>query len=151
MSADSSTSVRGYLEKTLEDWAESIKAAVLDWDPINEWVGDLHAALLPRVPPAQLVEAMRNDVEVMLQRVAQVVNESPAGTIDPGKVRTVQELFADLVNRAVVLGLQMRLEAAEAAPEAPAPDPRSEWAKRYRSMMKTLPHPRSREPEPTAD
>lgn len=142
-SMNSTTNLRDYLEKRLEHWAESIKDAVLDWDPVNERAAELHSSPLPKVPPGQLVEAVRNDVEVMLQRVAQVVNESPTGTIDPSAVRQLQAVFADLVNRTIVLGLQMRLDAADSAPEVPPPVSRTEWAKRYRSMAATLPHPRA--------
>ena len=64
-------------------------------------------------------------------------------------VREVQTQFASLINRAIVIGLQMRLETAETSPRKPrAPLPRSEWAERYRGMATTTPHPRSRLPNP---
>ena len=47
------TNLRNCLGKTLEEWADTIKDAVLDWDPINERTGSALGLPLPRVEPVR--------------------------------------------------------------------------------------------------
>jgi hypothetical protein len=58
---------------------------------------------------------MRNKVEEALGRVADAINEAPPGGIISGSEEQVRDLFADLRQQAFETGLQMRVNAAEAA------------------------------------
>jgi hypothetical protein len=58
---------------------------------------------------------MRTKVEEALGRVADAINEAPPGQIISGSEEQVRGLFADLRQQAYETGLQMRLNAAEAA------------------------------------
>jgi hypothetical protein len=58
---------------------------------------------------------MREKVEAMLGQVADAINEAPPGQVIAGSEERVRDLFADLRQRAFETGLQMRVNAAEAA------------------------------------
>lgn len=75
----------------------------------------------------QYVAAMRLKVEAMLGQVADAINDAPAGRVIAGSEEPVRDLFADLRQQAFELGLQMRMDAAQAAfPPSGGPDERQE-------------------------
>ena len=61
------------------------------------------------------IQTMRQRVEEMLGKVADAINDAPPGRIISGSEEKVRDLFAELRQRAFEKGLQMRLDAAEAA------------------------------------
>jgi hypothetical protein len=69
----------------------------------------------PRISRDEYIKQMRQEMEAMLGKVADAINEGPPGQIISGSEEQVRDLFADLRQRAFEKGLQMRLNAAEAA------------------------------------
>ena len=69
----------------------------------------------PKMSRDEFVEQMRKKMEEALGRVADAINEAPPGQIISGSEERVRDVFADLRQQAFEMGLQMRLNAAEAA------------------------------------
>lgn len=69
----------------------------------------------PELPREEFINQMRKKVEETLGRVADAINEAPPGQIIAGSEEQVRDLFADLRQQAFETGLQMRVNAAEAA------------------------------------
>ncbi|HMB02134.1 MAG TPA: hypothetical protein VKP69_00160 [Isosphaeraceae bacterium] len=69
----------------------------------------------PKLSRDEFIEQMREKMETMLGRVADAINEAPQGQIISGSEEQVRDLFADLRKEAFEKGLQMRVDAAEAA------------------------------------
>jgi hypothetical protein len=69
----------------------------------------------PKMSREEFIAQMRNKVEEALGRVADAINEAPPGGIISGSEEQVRDLFADLRQQAFETGLQMRVNAAEAA------------------------------------
>jgi len=69
----------------------------------------------PKMSRDEYVNQMRKEMEEVLGRVADAINEAPPGRIISGSEEQVRDLFADLRQRAFEKGLQMRTDAAEAA------------------------------------
>jgi len=63
----------------------------------------------------EFINQMRKKVEEALGRVADAINEAPPGQVISGSEEQVRDLFADLRQQAFEEGLQMRVDAAEAA------------------------------------
>jgi hypothetical protein len=66
---------------------------------------------------------MRMRMETMLGHVADAINSAPDGYVIAGSEEKVRDLFAEFRQAAFAMGLQMRVDAAEAAfspSEAPA-------------------------------
>jgi hypothetical protein len=63
----------------------------------------------------EFIKQMREKMEAMLGQVADAINEAPPGQIISGSEEQVRDLFADLRQQAFETGLQMRVNAAEAA------------------------------------
>jgi hypothetical protein len=63
----------------------------------------------------EYINQMRQEMEEMLGKVADAINEASAGYVISGSEEKVRDLFADLRRRAYEKGLQMRVDAAEAA------------------------------------
>jgi hypothetical protein len=61
------------------------------------------------------VQAMRQEVEDVLGKVADAVNEALPGKIINGSEEEVRDLFAKLRQQAFEQAVQMRVDAAEAA------------------------------------
>jgi hypothetical protein len=77
----------------------------------------------PRVSRDEYIKQMRQELEDLLGKVADAVNEAPPGYIISGSEEKVRDLFADLRQRAYEKALQMRVDAAEAAfPPSEGPD-----------------------------
>ena len=70
---------------------------------------------LPKVSRDEFIKQMREKVEQALGKVADAINEAPPGRIISGSEEQVRDLFADLRQQAFETGLQMRVDAAEAA------------------------------------
>jgi hypothetical protein len=69
----------------------------------------------PKMSRDEFISQMRKKLEEALGRVADAINEAPPGQIISGSEEKVRDLFADLRQQAYEMGLQMRLDAAEAA------------------------------------
>lgn len=63
----------------------------------------------------EFISQMRKRVEEVLGQVADAINEAPPGKIISGSEEQVRDLFADLRQQAFETGLQMRVNATEAA------------------------------------
>src|SRR5207253_751386 len=70
---------------------------------------------LPKLSREEFLAQMRESMEAMLGRVADAINEAPPGQVISGSEEQVRDLFADLRKQAFETGLQMRVDAAEAA------------------------------------
>ena len=70
---------------------------------------------LPRLSRDEFIAQMRAKMETMLGQVADAINEAPPGQVISGSEEQVRDLFADLRHQAFETGLQMRVDAAEAA------------------------------------
>ena len=83
----------------------------------------------PKMLRDEFINQMRQKVDEMLGRVADAINEAPPGQIISGSEEKVRDLFADLRQRAFERGLQMRVNAAEAAfPPSEGPEHGQEQA-----------------------
>jgi hypothetical protein len=69
----------------------------------------------PKMSREQFINQMRTKVEEMLGQVADAINEAPPGQIISGSEEKVRDRFTDLRRQAFEAGLQMRVNAAEAA------------------------------------
>jgi hypothetical protein len=64
---------------------------------------------------AEYLAVMREKAEAMLGQVADAINNAPDGHLIAGSEEKVRDLFAELRQQAFEMGLQMRIDAAEAA------------------------------------
>ncbi len=81
---------------------------------------------MPKMAREEYLAHMRQKMEAMLGQVADAINDAPDGYIIAASEEKVRDLFAELRQQAFETGLQMRIDAAEAAfspSEAPA-DPK---------------------------
>ena len=69
----------------------------------------------PKISRDEFIKQMRQEMEEMLGQVADAINEAPPGYVISGSEEKVRDLFADLRQRAYEKGVQMRINAAEAA------------------------------------
>ena len=69
----------------------------------------------PRVPPEQLVESMKKDLEQYAQEVMEAVNDAPDGEWIAGSEERVRDLSAEMRRRIFERAVQQRVNAAEAA------------------------------------
>ena len=69
----------------------------------------------PKLSRDEFIPQMRAKMEATLGQVADAINEAPPGRIISGSEERVRDLFADLRQHAFETGLQMRVDAAEAA------------------------------------
>jgi hypothetical protein len=79
---------------------------------------------MPKMSRKKYVAALQQKMEAMLGQVADAINNAPEGYIIAGSEEEVRDLFADLRQQAFEMGLQMRIDAAEAAfsPSEALPD-----------------------------
>jgi hypothetical protein len=83
----------------------------------------------PKLSRDEFLAQMRAKMEETLRRVADAINEAPPGHIISGSEEQVRDLFADLRQQAFEQGLQMRVDAAEAAfPPSEGPQHRKDQA-----------------------
>src|SRR3954449_12888234 len=76
---------------------------------------DLAMADAPKFSRDAFIRQMRAKFEETLGRVADAINEAPPGHIISGSEEQVRDLFEGLREQAYQAGLQMRVDAAEAA------------------------------------
>ena len=69
----------------------------------------------PQLARDEYIRVMRQRMEDALGKVADAINEAPPGRIIAGSEEAVRDIFADLRQQAFETGLQMRVNAAEAA------------------------------------
>jgi hypothetical protein len=69
----------------------------------------------PKLSRDEFVAQMRGRMEAMLGRVADAINDAPPGHVISGSEERVRDLFADFRRQAFETGVQMRVDAAEAA------------------------------------
>ena len=69
----------------------------------------------PKLSRDEFIAQMRAEMEAMLGHVADAINDAPPGFIIAGSEERVRDLFAHLRQQAFEKGLQMRVDAAEAA------------------------------------
>jgi len=79
---------------------------------------------MPKMSREEYVVALRQKTEAMLRQVADAINDAPGGYIIAGSEEKVRDLFAALRQQALEMGLQMRIDAAQAAfsPSEGCPD-----------------------------
>jgi hypothetical protein len=70
---------------------------------------------MPPLDRVAYVTRMREHMEAMLGRVADAINHARDGEIIAGSECQVRDLFGTLRQQAFEVGLQMRIDAAEAA------------------------------------
>jgi hypothetical protein len=70
---------------------------------------------MPKMSRVEYLALVRQKMEAMLGQVADAINDAPDGYIIAGSEEKVRDLFADLRQQAFEAGLQMRMDAAEAA------------------------------------
>jgi hypothetical protein len=78
---------------------------------------------MPKMSREQFLTVMRQKAEAILGQVADAINNAPEGYLIAASEEKVRDLFAALRQQAFETGLQMRIDAAEAAfspSEAPA-------------------------------
>jgi hypothetical protein len=77
---------------------------------------------MPKMSRQQYVALMRKKMEAILGQVADAINDAPEGYVIAASEEKVRDLFAEARQEAFELGLQMRIDAAEAAfsPSAPS-------------------------------
>ena len=78
---------------------------------------------MPKMSREEYLAVMRQKMEAMLGQVADAINNAPDGYIIAGSEEHVRDLFAELRQQAFEMGLQMRVDTAEAVfspSEAPA-------------------------------
>jgi hypothetical protein len=81
----------------------------------GSFTGELAMESTPKLSRDEYLRQMRQELEQVLGQVADAINEAPPGKIISGSEEKVRDLFADLRQRAFEKGLQMRMNAAEAA------------------------------------
>jgi hypothetical protein len=69
----------------------------------------------PKLSREAFIARMQSSVAQALGQVADAINDAAAGQIIAASEEKVRDLFADLRRQAFELGLQMRIDAAEAA------------------------------------
>ena len=70
---------------------------------------------MPKLSREQFIERMRIVFEESLGKVADAINDAPSGSVIAASEEPVRDLFTEFRRRAYELGLQMRIDAAEAA------------------------------------
>jgi len=70
---------------------------------------------MPKMSREDYVAALQPKLQAMLSQVADAINKAPDGYIIAGSEEKVRDLFADLRQQAFEMGLQMRIDAAQAA------------------------------------
>jgi hypothetical protein len=77
---------------------------------------------MPKMSREEFVGTLRSRMEAMLGQVADAINEAPDGYVIAGSEEKVRDLFGELRQQAFEMGLQMRINAAQAAfPPSEAP------------------------------
>ncbi len=81
----------------------------------------------PKLSREQFIARMRQQVEEVLGQVADAINDASPGQVINASEEKVRDLFADLRRQAYETGVQLRIDAAEAAfPPSTRPADRQE-------------------------
>ena len=81
----------------------------------------------PKLSREEFIARMQSSVAQALGQVADAINDAAPGQVIAASEEKVRNLFADLRRQAFELGLQMRIDAAEAAfPRSEGSDHRQE-------------------------
>jgi hypothetical protein len=121
----------GYRDGLFEQLADAVKDAILDWELAPSADG-APEDLLPMSPPL-FVEVLRPRAEEALRRLAVAINDVPPDQVTELLQGPVAKLFVDLLRDAVLIGVQMRVEATDASLTS-VQRPEGDWARRYRRM-----------------
>jgi len=70
---------------------------------------------MPKMSREEYLAAMRQKMEAVLGQVADAINNAPEGYLIAASEEKVRDLFGELRQQAFETGLQMRIDAAEAA------------------------------------
>ena len=70
---------------------------------------------MPKLDRNAYIAQMRQQMETMLGQVADAINNAKDGEIIAGSEYQVRDLFGTLRQKAFEVGLQMKIDAAEAA------------------------------------
>jgi hypothetical protein len=70
---------------------------------------------LPRVPPQEFVESMREEVDEFLKEIMDAVNDAPDGEWISGSEEQVRDISGAMRQRIFERAVQKRVDAAEAA------------------------------------
>ena len=82
---------------------------------------------MPEMSREEYLALMRDQMEAMLGQVADAINDAPDGYLIAASEENVRDRFAGARRQAFEVGLQMRIDAAEAAfPPSEAPPHREE-------------------------
>src|SRR4051812_8286476 len=86
---------------------------------------DLVMEPMPKMSREEYLAILRKKTEAMLGQVADAINDAPDGYLIAGSEEKVRDLFAEMRQQAFETGLQMRVDAAEAAfpPSEASADP----------------------------
>jgi hypothetical protein len=78
----------------------------------------------PKVPPQELVESMKDEIDQYVKEIMEAVNQAPDGEWIAGSEERVRNLSAEMRRRIFERAVQKRIDAAEAAfpPSAPSDD-----------------------------
>jgi hypothetical protein len=126
---------RARIAQALERAADSIRDALMDWDPDGEdEPAEMAAGPLPPLDPEALVVLMRGRVEECLRCLAEVVNEAPNAQGIAASEGVLRPLFDALLREALRKAEEMRVDAALAGLPAAA-GPQGGWAERYRRIL----------------
>jgi hypothetical protein len=81
----------------------------------------------PKLSREEFVARMQSSVAQVLGQIADAINDAAPGQVVAASQEKVRDPFADLRRQAFALGLQMPIDAAEAAfPPSESPDHRHE-------------------------
>lgn len=70
---------------------------------------------MPKMSREEYFRALRSEFEEALRQAADAINDAAPGRIITDSEEKVRDIFADLRRKAFELGVQMRVDAAEAA------------------------------------
>jgi hypothetical protein len=81
---------------------------------------------MPKISREEFLARMREKAETILCQIADAINNAPDGFIIAASEEKVRDLMANLRQQAFETGLQMRIDAAEAAfsPSEASPNPK---------------------------
>src|SRR5271163_3437074 len=103
----------GYRDGLVEQLADAVKDAILDWE-LTPGADAPPDDLLPMSPPL-FVETLRPRIDEALRRLAVAINDVPPDQVGELLHGPLAKLFVDLLREAVFIGVQMRVEATESS------------------------------------
>ncbi len=75
----------------------------------------MESSATARLSREEFIAQLRKRMDAVMGQVADAINDAPPGHLISGSERQVYDLFVKLRQEAYELGLQMRVDAAEAA------------------------------------